>query len=236
MTSTIRFLILCVALASSGASVAAPVDDAASAKAHYERATRLYELGEYRAALDAYKAAYLAKADASFLYNLGQCNKKLGEFDQALAMFRQFLNKAAPDNPNRAQAEARIREIEDDQIVAAEQARLHAMKTAPARPPQQQDTNADSVTMELPGPVPIPHPPKLPTTAAKPTAAANPALDVSTQTTERSPASPIYSRWWFWVGIGAVAVAGVVTAVALSSGGQEGAIGGNVPPAVVVVR
>jgi hypothetical protein len=33
------------------------------------------------------------------------------------------------------------------------------------------------------------------------------------------PSSPIYAKWWFWTIIGAVVVGGVVTAVALSSGG-----------------
>jgi tetratricopeptide (TPR) repeat protein len=35
---------------------------------------------------------------------------------------------------------------------------------------------------------------------------------------EHGAYSPIYARWWFWTALGAVAVGGVVTALALSSG------------------
>jgi tetratricopeptide (TPR) repeat protein len=36
---------------------------------------------------------------------------------------------------------------------------------------------------------------------------------------ESSGGAPIYGKWWFWSGVGAVVVAGVVTAVVLSMGG-----------------
>jgi hypothetical protein len=48
-------------------------DDKVLAKAHYEAATRLYDVHEYAAALQEYKAGYLVRPDPSFLYNIGQC-------------------------------------------------------------------------------------------------------------------------------------------------------------------
>jgi hypothetical protein len=33
--------------------------------------------------------------------------------------------------------------------------------------------------------------------------------------------TPVYRTWWFWTGIGAVVVAGTVTAIVLASGGSK---------------
>ena len=43
-----------------------------------------------------------------------------------------------------------------------------------------------------------------------------------TQTRDEPQASkPLTRQWWFWTGIGAVVVGGVITTIALSSGGQK---------------
>jgi len=58
--------------------------DKAAARAHFEAATRLYDIHEYAKALEEYKEAYLAKPDPAFLFNVGQCYRKLGKLDKAL--------------------------------------------------------------------------------------------------------------------------------------------------------
>ena len=88
--------------------------DKAAAMAHYEAGTRLYDIHEYDAALKEYKAGYLTRPDASFLYNIGQCYKRLGMPVQAREFFREYLKKAARDDRNRAQAEARLHELETE--------------------------------------------------------------------------------------------------------------------------
>src|ERR1039457_5794576 len=80
-------------------------NDKVVARAHYETATRIYDLREYAKALDEYKAAYLAKPDPAFLFNVGQCYRRLGKFDQALDFYREYLKKAPPDDPNRPNVE-----------------------------------------------------------------------------------------------------------------------------------
>jgi Tetratricopeptide repeat len=86
--------------------------DKAVARAHYETATRLYEVREYADALKEYKAAYVAKPDAAFLFNIGQCYRKMDKNAEALDFFQQFLKKSPSDDPNREQVEARIRNIQ----------------------------------------------------------------------------------------------------------------------------
>jgi tetratricopeptide (TPR) repeat protein len=105
----------------------------ATAKAHYETATRLYDIREYDKALLEYKSAYLAQPDPAFLFNIGQCHRKLGQNQQALNFFQEYLKKASPDDPNRSQVEARIRDIEAEAKLQAEAAQAAAAATpAPA--------------------------------------------------------------------------------------------------------
>lgn len=42
-----------------------------------------------------------------------------------------------------------------------------------------------------------------------------------------SEGPPIYERWWFWTGVGAAVVGGIVVGVALASGGGDGGPGGG---------
>jgi hypothetical protein len=198
--------------------------DKAVARAHYETATRLYEVREYADALKEYKAAYVAKPDAAFLFNIGQCFRKMDKNVEALDFFQQFLKKAPPDDPNRDQVEARIRNIEAglnsaydpfDQsgVTQAQPPPTHAKPDpylAPIPPPQQVQSlmAGPSLPAQQPSvafPVPA-QPAGVDLTAAK-------------SAPEERVSSPIYTTWWFWTGVGAAVVAGTVTAIALSSSG-----------------
>jgi tetratricopeptide (TPR) repeat protein len=88
-------------------------DDRESAKSHFSRGTRLYEVGEYRQAMDEFKAAHLAKPDPAFLYNIAQCHRQLGELEQAVVLYKRFL-AASPNAANRAEVETRVAEMETE--------------------------------------------------------------------------------------------------------------------------
>jgi tetratricopeptide (TPR) repeat protein len=136
-------------------------DRRATAKAHYETATRLYDIREYDKALREYKSAYLAQPDPAFLFNIGQCYRKLGQNQQALNFFQEYLKKASADDPNRSQVEARIRDIEAEAKLQAEAAQAAA---APAPAPE--------VVQPAPEVVPPAPPPAPAAVAATPTAPA----------------------------------------------------------------
>jgi len=164
------------------------------AKAHYETGTRLYEVQEYAKALDEYKSAYLAKPDPAFLFNIGQCYRKLGDDTKALEFFQQYLKKAPSSDPNRAQGEARIRDIETSRAKTSE--------SAPAPPPAVVGGPPPSLTA--------------PPTGTPP---ATPGVDLTATSagTEEPNRKPVLKRWWFWTGVGAVVAAGAVTAVVLAT-------------------
>jgi tetratricopeptide (TPR) repeat protein len=168
----------------------------AAALGHFETARRLYDLREYAKALEEYKAAYMVKPDPAFLFNIGQCHRKLGQNPQALDFFQQYLKKAPADDPNRSLVESRIADIQ-----AEERA-----KTAPAPSP---------VAPVAPAPLPIAATPESPPAGTD--------LSTGVQPAPTTEAKPFYTRWWFWTGIGAVLVAGAATTVILmsSKGGTD---------------
>jgi len=92
-------------------SSAAEADDTARARQHFETGNRLFEVGEYRKALEEFRAAHVARPDPAFLYNSAQCHRLLGERQEALTLYRRFL-ALEPETPKRALVERQIRELE----------------------------------------------------------------------------------------------------------------------------
>jgi tetratricopeptide (TPR) repeat protein len=124
--SFLAAVLVAVALGAWGPAAEAGDASRATAKAHYETATRLYDIREYDKALVEFKSAYLAQPDPAFLFNVGQCYRKLGQNQQALNFFQEYLKKAPPDDPNRSQVEARVRDIEAEAKLQAETAQAAA--------------------------------------------------------------------------------------------------------------
>jgi tetratricopeptide (TPR) repeat protein len=102
------------------------IADAAKARAHFDRGRTFFEVDEYRKAIAEFKAAHIEKPDAAFLYNIGECYRRLGELPEALQFYRRFLATAPPDDKTRPIVEQRIADL---QTVADEP------KVAPAEPP-----------------------------------------------------------------------------------------------------
>jgi len=86
-------------------------DNAAAAKAHYATGVRHFDLSEFDKALAEFKDAYRNKPDPVFLYNIGQCHRKLGHTDEAITFYQSYLRRA-PDAKNREEVERRIAELQ----------------------------------------------------------------------------------------------------------------------------
>ena len=97
---SLRSALLLVAAMGGTAIAASESAKSKAAKAHYEEGLKRYNLGEFKAALDAFKAGYLEKADPVFLFNLGQCYRKLGDAENAIQEYAAYLRER-PDAPNR---------------------------------------------------------------------------------------------------------------------------------------
>jgi tetratricopeptide (TPR) repeat protein len=99
-----------VALAESG--------DAVRSRKHYEAGRALYDVGNYQAALAEFSAGYELVPRPLFLLNIGQCHRKLGNYDKARESFDEFLKVAPKDEPARARAVQLISEVERERAAA----------------------------------------------------------------------------------------------------------------------
>jgi tetratricopeptide (TPR) repeat protein len=172
-------------------------DDATMAKAHYATGVQHFDLSEFDAALTEFKEAYRNKPDPVFLYNIGQCHRRLGHTDDAITFYQTYLRKA-PDAKNRDEVERRIKELES--LRDAESA--STTKSTTDRPPTlpRSTVARDKAVAE--------------TVVVPPTA----GIDLSARD-KAAPSSggAFYSRWWFWTAVGAVAAGTATVAVIMAT-------------------
>ncbi len=89
-------------------AVQAPVTEA---RAHYQKGTALFNLGEYGDAADEYKLAYKSLPEPVFLYNIAQAYRLQGDLQKA-AFFYVSYARNAKDPVTKREAETRARKIE----------------------------------------------------------------------------------------------------------------------------
>lgn len=77
--------------------------DDSEAKRHFDRGLISYNLQRYTEALEHFQAAYELKPAPQFLFNIGQCQRQLGQREAAVKSYRAYL-RMLPDAPNREQA------------------------------------------------------------------------------------------------------------------------------------
>src|SRR5262245_271323 len=125
-------LTLCVAATVS----ASPRSEA---RAAYKEGTRQFEIGNYPAALEAFKKAYLLFEEPALLFNMAQCYRLLGQKQDALRTYRMF-NRKLPNNPNRDEVEKIItqlqQQIEEERIAAEKPPEPVTPAVASAPPPE----------------------------------------------------------------------------------------------------
>ena len=90
-----------------------------TSRAHNLEANRLFNLGQFSQAVEAYQKAYKAWPMPAFLYNLGQCHARMDGVDnleRAKFFFEGYLTNK-PDAPNRQEVEEQIAEIKRKQEI-----------------------------------------------------------------------------------------------------------------------
>jgi hypothetical protein len=97
-----------MAILAGGVAVA---DEANTAREHYIKGTRAFDLGAYDEAVTEYSAAYRAKDDPALLYNIAQAHRLAAHPAEALRFYKMFLVKV-PKAVNRAEVEAKIAELQ----------------------------------------------------------------------------------------------------------------------------
>lgn len=94
-----------------GPTVKKFVDDATidKAKALFAEGNENYNLGEFDKALERYKLAYRVKPLPAFQFNIAQCHRKLGQHQEAIAMYQAYL-VGVPNAKDKATVESLIAE------------------------------------------------------------------------------------------------------------------------------
>ena len=136
-SSLVRFVFsLCAVLVLARVAYA---DDPATraAKRHFDRGQKLFTLGKFDQALDEYQKAFDASPIPDFLYNIGQCHRNLGNYEQAIFSFKRFL-QLDPEAENRDKVEIIIDELEDK--LERQNARGNGEGPPPRPPPKAEDT------------------------------------------------------------------------------------------------
>jgi tetratricopeptide (TPR) repeat protein len=171
-----------------------------TAKQLFLEGQRLYDLAEFQHALESFKKAYLAYEEPSFLFNIAQCYRQLGNKPEALRFYKTYLRKV-PEAPNADEVRRRIASLETS--LAQDKAAATAPPSS-APPPEKSLTGAPAPTVE-PRPAPAPEAPA--------------AMATLTRTPEVTTRKPVYQKWWFWVGVvGGAAVAATAIAVGVTEG------------------
>ena len=159
-------------------------------------------LGEVDKGAELLADLYVDTNDATYIYNQGRCFEQNGKNAQAALRFKEYLRKAKNLKPE--EREATLRKIE-------------ALEGSTDQRENQAGPTRSGGTAGQVGSATITNPP---TSLADPgsTTMSSDPLGISpspaTPAPEENP--PVYKRWWFWTGLGAVVVGGVVTGVLLS--------------------
>jgi tetratricopeptide (TPR) repeat protein len=91
-----------------------PADEEAArarGRKYFKKADKLFNLSRFDEALEEYQRAYQEFPAPEILFNIGQCHRNLGNYDEAIFSFRKYL-KLKPDADNREATESYISELE----------------------------------------------------------------------------------------------------------------------------
>lgn len=77
----------------------------------FEQAEAHYRIQEYATALELYKKAYLLSLQPGLLFNIGQCQRQLKMYEEAIRSYKSYLNES-PQSPIKDRVLELIKETE----------------------------------------------------------------------------------------------------------------------------
>jgi hypothetical protein len=113
-----------VAIAHAGGPLARP--SSPDARAHLDRGIKLYEVRSFAEAIAEFKAGAIIESVPVFDYNLGQCYRQLGKYEDALWHYDRFLNYGNPSG-----------ELRDAVVAFIAEMRAHLANRALTMPPTE---------------------------------------------------------------------------------------------------
>ena len=117
------------------------------AREHLATGNRYYRLREFEKAIEEYKAGVLREDAPVFSFNLGQCYRMLGRYEDAIWHYERFLDRGKPTGEAEAAVKKFIAQMKDEVGKAA----MKQPPVEPAPPP-----TGDRATSAQPAPASIP--------------------------------------------------------------------------------
>ncbi len=188
----------------AGSSWAA--DPRAEGRKRARKASQLAAAGKCKPAIPEFSAAYKRLKDPALLFNRGECYRKLGQKEKALADFRQFLADL-PNAPNRTAVAARVAELE--RALAPPAPPPPRPRPAPPEPATVVAAPVAAPVAEPPRPPPAPPPAErllpLAEVEARDPFEGDPVPRVAARPDAEEPSSGLPT--WVWVGLGTIVIA-----------------------------
>jgi tetratricopeptide (TPR) repeat protein len=121
----------------------ARAQDYAAAGQHFDSAQEAFSAGKFELAAREYQAAFDITKESTLLASIGESWQRAGNTAKALTAYKAYL-QAAPQAPDRAAIEERVKAIESAQADAQKpaQAQPNQAQPAQAQPAQAQPTQA----------------------------------------------------------------------------------------------
>jgi tetratricopeptide (TPR) repeat protein len=197
------------------------------AKAHFNTGQIEYDHGKFADAAREFEEAYRLSGRAPLLYNVGKSYDGASDFARALDAYQRFTDAAAPDSQDRAFAEKRVAllrtlvgHIGVEHAVAGSLVSLDGVQVGAAPLTAQLTVNPGRhqidlvregyATFRAAVDVPVGG-------TATLTAQQTELVKVVRVEVPQKERTPVYKKWWLWTAVGAVVVAGVVTAAVLAT-------------------
>jgi len=202
-------------------------DDVDIAKAHFNTGQTYYEHGRFEDAAREFEEAYRLSGKAPLLYNCGKSYDGSNDFARALDAYQRFLAAAPPDNPDRDFSQKRVEMLQTlvgkvtlDGAVAGSAVTLDGKSVGPAplaaalvvNPGRHQLTLTHDGYATWKSAVDV-------GVGGSTTVVARQLESVKVVTVVgHEKEVPVYKKWWLWTAVGgALVVAGVITAVVVTS-------------------
>jgi hypothetical protein len=136
-------------------ATAGPTNDpeVESARQHFKKGNRLFDLQRYLEAAKEYEAAYEAKDDPALLFNIGQAYRLAADYPKAIGAYKSFLRRN-PGAKNRVELETRIADLQ--RLVAEQKRNEEATPAGTAQPTEHAAADATPVTTPAPAPRLVP--------------------------------------------------------------------------------
>lgn len=84
------------------------------AKEHLATGNRLYRVREFEKAIEEYKAGVLKEDVPLFGYNLAQCYRQLGRYEEAIWHYERFMSRAQPTGEMKTAIEGFLTQMKDE--------------------------------------------------------------------------------------------------------------------------